>query len=97
RFSDSPPVAGFRPSISFLFSSAAEAFRSGTIAVLLTGRGSDGVSGLEGLKAAGARVLVQDEGSSVVYGMAQEAVRAGLPDAVLPLDGIAARLVELTR
>lgn len=96
-FSDEPAVGGFRPSVSFLFSSAAQTYGSNVTGVLLTGMGSDGVSGMKELKQAGALLLAQDEASSVVYGMAQEAVRAGLPDAVLSLDAIAARLTELAR
>lgn len=94
-FSNAPPAGGFRPSVSVLFSSAAQAYGSGTMGILLTGMGNDGVSGLRELRDAGALLLAQDEATSVVYGMAQEAVRAGLPDAVLPLDGIAARIAEL--
>jgi two-component system, chemotaxis family, protein-glutamate methylesterase/glutaminase len=56
--------------------------------------GTDGAAGLEAAHAAGAYVLAQDEATSVVYGMAQEAVRRGAVDAVVPLEQIAARLVE---
>lgn len=92
-----PPIGGFRPSISHLFTSAAEVHGPGAVGVLLTGMGSDGVAGLADLKRAGGIALVQDESTSVVYGMAQEAVRAGLPDAILPLPVIAPRLLELIR
>lgn len=96
-FSDAPPTGGFRPSVSVLFSSAAKAYGSSAMGVLLTGMGNDGVSGMKDLKEAGALLLAQDEASSVVYGMAQEAVRAGLPDAVLPLTAIAARIAQVAR
>jgi two-component system chemotaxis response regulator CheB len=93
--SDRAPIGGFRPSATFLFETAAEACRGNAIALILTGMGSDGVAGLRALHEAGGLVIAQDEPSSVVYGMAQEAVRAGVVDSVLPLDAMAPRLAEL--
>ncbi len=93
--SNGPAISGFRPSVTALFHSAAQAYGPGVIAAVLTGMGSDGVAGLEAVRAAGGTVLAQDEQSSVVFGMAQEAVNAGLCDIVLPLDRIGSRLVEL--
>lgn len=93
--SDGPAISGFRPSATALFRSAAQAYGTGVIATVLTGMGSDGVEGLEAVRAVGGTVLAQDEQSSVVFGMAQEAVKAGLCDIVLPLDRIGGRLVEL--
>ncbi len=95
HLASSMPVGGFRPSISRMFESAAESVGAGAVGVLLTGMGNDGVSGMAALRDAGSPLLVQDEESSVVFGMAQEAIRAGLPDAVLPISGIASRLAEL--
>jgi two-component system, chemotaxis family, protein-glutamate methylesterase/glutaminase len=92
----SPPLAGFRPSASHLFSSAGAAYGPRLAAVVLTGMGSDGADGLVSARAAGAYILAQDEASSVVYGMAREAVRLGLVDAVVPLQQIATRLMQLT-
>lgn len=89
---DAPPVAGFRPSATFLFDSAARAYGASLLAVILTGMGRDGVDGLKRVKALGGRVIAQDEGSSVVYGMPGEAVRAGVVDAVLNLEEIAQQL-----
>ena len=93
--SAAPPVGGFRPSGTFLFESAAHAFGSAAVAVILTGMGDDGVAGLRAVRQAGGRVLAQDEETSVVFGMPGAAVAAGLADQVLPLDKIAARLVQL--
>lgn len=92
---DAPPINGFRPSGTYLFESAARAYGDSVAAVILTGMGSDGVEGLKAVRAAGGQVLAQDEATSVVYGMPREAVAAGVVDAVLPVDGVAARLVEL--
>lgn len=92
---NAPPVAGFRPSGTYLFAAAAQAYGSSVAAVILTGMGSDGVEGLKAVKTAGGRVLAQDEGSSVVYGMPGAAVAAGVVDAVLGVDELAPRLAEL--
>lgn len=92
--SSAPPVGPFRPSASRLFESAAEAFGGRMIAVILTGMGDDGVSGLRAVHAAGGLVIAQDEATSVVYGMPREAARAGVVRTVLPLPEIAAHLVE---
>jgi two-component system chemotaxis response regulator CheB len=92
---DTPPISGFRPSATHLFESVARAAGPATTAVVLTGMGNDGLEGLRSLYAAGGRVLAQDRASSVIYGMAQEAVRNQVVDMVLPLDAIAARLTEL--
>ncbi|HYT83052.1 MAG TPA: chemotaxis-specific protein-glutamate methyltransferase CheB [Gemmatimonadales bacterium] len=92
---DAPPVNGFRPSGTYLFTSAAQAYGASLAAVILTGMGSDGVEGLRAVRAAGGRVLAQDEASSVVYGMPAEAVAAGVVEEVLAVDAIAPRLAEL--
>ena len=89
-------VGAFRPSASFLFRSTGDSLGVGVLAVILTGMGDDGVSGLRVLKARGGRVLAQDEATSVIYGMPREAVRAGVVDTTLPLTAIARRLVDLT-
>ena len=93
--SDGGPVDGFRPSATHLFRSAAAAYREGVVAVILTGMGNDGVQGLREVRAAGARVLAQDEDSCVIFGMPGEAVRAGVVDQVLPLSAIGRRVVRM--
>lgn len=91
----SPPIDRFRPSGTHLFQSAARAYGSSVVAVILTGMGADGVEGLRAVKTAGGHVLAQDEASSVVYGMPGQAVKSGMVDAVLSVDEIAARLMQL--
>jgi two-component system, chemotaxis family, protein-glutamate methylesterase/glutaminase len=93
--SDAAPIGGFRPAASFLFQTAAEVLGGGVAALVLTGMGTDGADGLAAVKRAGGCVLAQDEASSVVYGMAQEAVRRGLADRILPLEEIAHTLIHL--
>lgn len=88
------PVSGFRPSATALFESAAP-LGGALVSVILTGMGSDGVTGLHAVRAAGGHVIAQDEASSIVWGMPREAVRAGLPHEVLPLAGIGPRIATL--
>lgn len=94
---ESPAVDGFRPSASYLFESAARRLGAGVVAVVLTGMGRDGTAGLKAVRAAGGYVVAQDRATSVVYGMPQAAVEAGLADAVLPLEAISGRLESLIR
>jgi two-component system, chemotaxis family, protein-glutamate methylesterase/glutaminase len=95
QVSNAAPVGGFRPSGTHLFRSVARAYGAGCIALILTGMGQDGLEGLRELRQAGGRVLAQDEATSIVFGMPGVVVAAGLADAVLPLEGIAASLREL--
>ncbi|MEO8334716.1 MAG: chemotaxis-specific protein-glutamate methyltransferase CheB [bacterium] len=93
---DSPADGAFRPSASYMFRSVAESLGRNSVSVILTGMGDDGIAGLRAVKAVGGKVIAQDEASSVIYGMPREAARAGVVDAVVSLNGIARRLVELT-
>ncbi|MEP6999036.1 MAG: chemotaxis-specific protein-glutamate methyltransferase CheB [bacterium] len=95
RAIDGPMVNGFKPSGSVLFESAADAFGRSLVAVILTGMGSDGVSGLYRVRATGGYVIAQDEASSLIYGMPGEAVMAGVVDVSLPIDRIAAHLQKI--
>lgn len=83
-----------RPSVDVLFRSIAGVYGERTLALVLTGMGQDGLKGCEMLQAAGARICVQDEASSVVWGMPGLVARAGLADKILPLDQIAAEIVR---
>ena len=85
RLSDGPPENSCRPSADVLFRSAVRLWGAGTLGVVLTGMGRDGLAGCREIVAAGGGVIAQDEFSSVVWGMPGEVVRAGLADAVLPL------------
>ncbi|MFN8024323.1 MAG: chemotaxis response regulator protein-glutamate methylesterase [Acidimicrobiales bacterium] len=91
-----PPVNHCRPSVDVLFKSAAAAFGRQTLAVMLTGMGHDGRDGAVELHGLGAQVLVQDESTSVVWGMPGAVFEAGVADEVLPVDRIAAAIVRLT-
>ncbi len=85
RVNDHPPENGCRPSVDVLFRSVAAACRGNVVAVIMTGMGNDGEQSLRGLKREGARVIVQDEETSVVWGMPGSAVASGFVDEVVPL------------
>ena len=95
RLSDAPPVEGFRPSVTELFRSAAEAHGPRACGVLLTGMGRDGADGLAALRGAGGHAIVQDEATSAIFGMPRAAIEAGAADRVLPLEDIPRALAEL--
>ena len=72
-----------------------EVWQGATLAVILTGMGSDGMRGGKDIVAAGGSVIAQDEATSVVWGMPGAAANAGICAAVLPLNQIAPKLVRL--
>jgi len=90
-----PPENGLRPSVNYLFRSVAQTIGSKAIGVLLTGMGNDGALGLKAMNDQGATTIVQDEESSVIFGMPGEALRIGAADHVLPIDKIAGFLSDL--
>jgi two-component system, chemotaxis family, protein-glutamate methylesterase/glutaminase len=83
-----------RPSVDVLFRSLAENYGGGVVFTVLTGMGQDGLKGAEQLKTAGAYGIVQDEATSVVWGMPGAIATAGLADRVLPLSEIGSELVR---
>lgn len=90
------PVNHCRPAVDVLFSSAAAVWGKHTLAVVLTGMGHDGRDGCAELRSLGAQVLVQDETTSVVWGMPGAVYGAGLADEVVPIDKVAAAVMRLT-
>ena len=91
---DGPLVCRHRPSVDVLFRSAARYAGSNAVGVILTGMGDDGARGLLEMKEAKARTMAQDEASSVVFGMPNEAIKLGAADRTVPLDAIAAELLR---
>ena len=84
------------PSIDIGFTSVAEHYGPGTIAVVLTGMGDDGTIGAKAVRQVGGRVLAQDEQTSAVYGMPQAVKDAGYADEIVPLQDVVPRLIQLT-
>src|SRR3954453_8382322 len=83
-----PPENFCRPAVDPLFRSAVTAYDGAVLAVVLTGMGSDGRNGAAEIRAAGGTVVVQDQATSVVWGMPGAIAQAQLADEVLPLDRI---------
>jgi len=94
RVKDGPPVCYNRPSVDVLFRSVARSVGRNAVGVILTGMGSDGAEGMAEMHALGAHTIAQDEATCVVFGMPKEAIRCGGVDQVLPLDSIAAAILN---
>ncbi|WP_432508201.1 protein-glutamate methylesterase/protein-glutamine glutaminase [Kineococcus esterisolvens] len=83
-----PPENFCRPAVDVMVRSAVAAFGGELLALVLTGMGSDGKLGCKAVAEAGGQVVVQDEATSVVWGMPGAVAREGLADEVLPLSAI---------
>ena len=94
RITDEPPERNCRPSVDYLFRSAADIYGGRTLAAILTGMGDDGTAGCRAIKSCGGTILTQDAASCVVYGMPRSVTEAGLSDGAFDLDKLAD---ELTR
>ena len=94
KLTQGPPENSCRPAVDPLFRSLATTYGSGCLGVVLTGMGKDGTDGARALRRSGAKILVQDKQSSVVWGMAGNIVECGLSDQVLPLDRMAQELIR---
>jgi two-component system chemotaxis response regulator CheB len=89
-----PPENSCRPAVDVLFRAVAELFDANSLAVILTGMGQDGLRGCEAIDSRGGQIVAQDEASSVVWGMPGYVARAGIADAILPIDAVAAEIVR---
>lgn len=97
RLDKGPVVNRHRPSVDVLFNSVAERVGPNAVGAILTGMGADGAKGMLAMLNAGASTVAQDEASSVVWGMPGEAVKLNAAEYVLPLDRIAAKLLDLAK
>jgi two-component system, chemotaxis family, protein-glutamate methylesterase/glutaminase len=91
----SPRIHFSRPSVDMLFASAAQAFGSRTLAIILTGTGNDGSDGVPVVHRHGGVVIAQDEASSQFFSMPREAIESGAVSFVLPLSAIAPEICRL--
>jgi two-component system chemotaxis response regulator CheB len=94
QVTDDEPVHGVRPSIDVTMRSAAEAVEGPLVGVVLTGMGSDGAAGVEAIKDAGGTTFAQDEATSPVFGIPEQAIETGAVDYVLPADELVEGVVE---
>ena len=91
---DGPLVSRHRPSVDVLFRSVARFAGRNAVGCLMTGMGDDGAQGLLEMKNAGARTFAQDEASSIVFGMPQEAWKKGAAEALVALNDIPQTLLN---
>ena len=94
RLNDGPPVNRHKPSVDVMFRSVAQNVGPNAIGVILTGMGGDGAAGLKEMLENGAPTLVQDEKTSVVWGMPGEAYKIGAAKDQYPLEKIASELLK---
>ena len=95
NISQDPPVNRHRPAVDVLFDSVATLAKGNAVGVILTGMGKDGAAGMKHMHDEGCKNLAQDEASCVVFGMPKEAIAQGGVDEIVPLDKMAARVLDL--
>ncbi len=96
RIDDGDPVNRHKPAVDVLFRSVAQNAAGNAVGAILTGMGDDGARGLLEMREAGAPTLVQDEATSVVWGMPGAAFKLGAAQEVVPLERVAERLLALS-
>jgi two-component system chemotaxis response regulator CheB len=94
KLEDGPRVWGVKPSADKLMQSVAEVFGSNSIGVVLTGMGVDGAAGVKAIKEKKGTVIVQDEKTSVVFGMAKAAIQKKAVDKVVPVNRIGREIIK---
>lgn len=94
RLHDGPPVNRHRPSVDVMFRSIALNVGPNALGVLLTGMGSDGAHGLKEMHEAGSPTIIQDEKTSVVWGMPGEAYKLGAVDNIEPIHKMAGSILK---
>ncbi|MCU1692135.1 MAG: response regulator receiver modulated CheB methylesterase, partial [Frankiales bacterium] len=95
RLSDAPAENFCRPAVDVMFRSVASLYGEHVLSVVLTGMGSDGARGSEVVRTAGGEVVVQDQATSVVWGMPGAVVAAGQAHRVLPLKDVARDVLQV--
>jgi two-component system chemotaxis response regulator CheB len=95
RLHDGPPVNRHKPAVDVMFRAVAQNVGVNAIGVLLTGMGADGAKGMQEMHDAGAGTVIQDEETSVVWGMPGEAYKLGCTDHVVALDQVAGKIMSL--
>ncbi|MCE5204414.1 MAG: chemotaxis response regulator protein-glutamate methylesterase [Coriobacteriales bacterium] len=97
RLEQSPAIHGVRPAADPLLESVARRFGSHAVGVVLTGMGVDGAHGLKLIQQRGGSTIVQDENTSVVWGMPKAAVKIGAVDRIVPLQRISTEVRRCLR
>ncbi len=93
RLDDGPRVHGVRPAIDVTMQTAAEVADGPLCGLVLTGMGRDGARGIDAIKTVGGHTIAQDEATSPVFGIPQQAIATGSVDEVVPASALVERLV----
>ena len=96
HLTEAAPENSCRPAVDVLFRSAVAVYGEKILAVIMTGMGQDGFRGCELIRERGGQIVVQDEASSVVWGMPGCVAHAGLADKIVPLNQIAGEIARRT-
>ncbi|PPD24184.1 MAG: chemotaxis response regulator protein-glutamate methylesterase [Methylobacter sp.] len=97
QLNDGVPVNRHKPAVDVLFRSVAQTAGANAVGVMLTGMGADGAIGMKEMHDAGAKTVVQDEQTSVVWGMPGEAYKLGCADFVKPLQDVAGQILAMLK
>jgi two-component system chemotaxis response regulator CheB len=97
HLSDGLPVNRHKPAVDVLFRSVSQCAGANAIGVLLTGMGADGAMGMKEMHDAGAKTVIQDEQSSVVWGMPGAAFKLGCTDHVVSLEEVSHKVLSLVK
>ncbi len=89
KLTRSSPINGCRPSVDVTMKSASKIFNRNLIGLIMTGMGKDGAEGMEAIKKAGGRTIVQDRESCVIFGMPKACIDKGIVDEIVSLDSLA--------
>jgi two-component system chemotaxis response regulator CheB len=95
QLDDGEPVNRHKPAVDVMFRSLVQSAGANAVAVLLTGMGSDGASGMKEMHDAGAKTVIQDEKTSIVWGMPGTAYKLRCTDYVLPLEEVSNKILSL--
>lgn len=91
---ETPPRNFCRPSVDVLFESAVRVAGAGTLGVVLTGMGKDGLQGCEAIREKGGQIIVQDQETSVVWGMPGAVAQAGIADVIKPVHEVSQEVMQ---
>ncbi len=97
KLDDGAQINYCKPSVDPLFMTAANIYKKAVLSIILTGMGNDGASGAAVIIKQGGTVIVQDEATSIVWGMPGAAVQEGAVSEILPLDKIGKRVSSIVR
>ena len=97
HLTDAPPENSCRPAADVLFRSVVAACGGNVLGVIMTGMGQDGLRGCELIREKRGQIVVQDEATSVVWGMPGCVAQAGYADKIVPLNQIAVEMIQRTR